>query len=115
MVQHKAIVPPGGVNVFRVSQASVAGRLCNELRVRLVGAVLSTRRKALSTPLSPAFHQLRLADFELINTPPSTFTAVKIQKCRKLLAIIITLSTSQRPLTIPPPMIDPKYWRGYLH
>jgi len=54
----------------------------------------------------------------LSNTSLSTtFKAAESEKCHRLLAITITLSSliSPIPLTTPSPMIDLKYWHGYLH
>ena len=89
--------------------------------------------KDLSTPPFPIFNRLRLTHSNSTNTLLLKITTVKLEICHKLsttpqnlTTITITVSTetialstqaltTRLPITIPPPMIDMKYWRGYRH
>ena len=86
--------------------------------------MLSGAREAqgFTITIDPAFSQYQVIASTKLNTLLSTtFTAVKIEKCRKPRAITNTLSTPQTvltpqqiPLTISPPMMSLKYWPGCL-
>ena len=91
--------------------------------------VVSYKALQVPVPVSPPFLQLEVLEYtsNYLNrlqvdqhlAISTTFEAVKIEKCHKIPATTVTLSTPQIALTAPqittmPPMISLKYWHGCL-
>ena len=76
--------------------------------------IVSSAQGFTIDPASFQFPVIASIDRKLINTLfPTTFTTVKAEKCHNLSATTIILSTI--PFTALPPIMKPKYWRGYHH
>jgi len=99
-------------------------RLCNEFRVKVIGNSIADWAQDF---IYPAFPQIQIIPFNGLQF--NQHLALNVHSCEnwkkcsiyELSTITITLSTPQTlstlqlPITTPPPMIDLKYWRGYLH
>ena len=95
--------------------------LCNDSSIQCLECC---QPGSTTNPTFPQFQIIVLTDPKLINSLflPTSTVAGKIEKCPELSTIIKTLSTpptpsttSQIPLTISPPMMSLKYWRGCHH